>query len=123
MPKISTLRKDPYFAKMFAFVHPLCWFVLVWQLDRFFRWTRKHGITNALYSVNRWGFLSVVFFGEKDDPAAYKPLARIFRPLTDASYASDVPANLDAVPFLPRKAGEVAQKAPEGALPALPNTS
>ena len=80
--------------------------------------------------MNRWGFLKLVHLGNKHDPNAYKPLARTFRPLTDASYASDLPANLaaletlTAVPTLSRAAGEVAPKGPARALtPSIPNTS
>ncbi len=124
MPTMSALRSSPHFAPLFAHVFVLCWPILVWQLNRFYSWTIREGIHDALYSVNRWGWLTVHYLGDREDPAAYKPLPRIFRPLTDASYASDLPANLatseslKAVLPLSRAAGEVAPKGPEGALPS-----
>jgi hypothetical protein len=132
MPTLSALRNDPQFARLFAFVHVLCWPILVWQLNRFYSWTIREGIHNALYSVNRWGWLTVHYLGDRQDPDAYKPLARTFRPLTDASYASDLPANLSAletltaVPTLPHEVGGGGislSEMTEGALPSIPNTS
>ena len=124
MQTVSALRQDPYFTRMFAYVHVLCWPILVWQINRFFSALKRQGITNALYSVNRWGFIKLVHLGDKEDPGAYKPLPRIFRPLTDESYASDLPAclGIDAL-SLPRALGKVAPKGPERALPSPPNTS
>ncbi len=128
MPTLSALRNDPHFARLFAFVHVLCWPILVWQLNRFYSWTIREGIHNALYSVNRWGWLTVHYLGDRQDPDAYKPLARTFRPLTDASYASDPPANLaaletlTAVPILHRLAGGIGSRLwreLEGALPSM----
>ncbi|MBA3067246.1 MAG: hypothetical protein FP825_02045 [Hyphomonas sp.] len=95
MPTLSALRAIPHFAPLFAFVHVLCWPILVWQINRFYSWTLREGITDALYSVNRWGFLTVVRLGDKRDPGAYTPLVRTFRPLTDANWASDMPACLE----------------------------
>ncbi len=91
MQTLSALRQDPYFTRMFAYVHVLCWPILVWQINRFFGALKRAGITNALYTVNRWGFLKLVHLGDREDPNAYKPLPRIFRPLTDESYASALP--------------------------------
>ncbi len=125
MPTLSALRSSPHFAPLFAHVFVLCWPILVWQINRLFSWSRREGYPNILYSVSRWGFITIVYLGDRQDPDAYKPLPRIFRPLTDASYASDLPANLatseslTAVPPLSRAAGEVAPKGPEGALPSI----
>ncbi len=108
---MSALRSSPHFAPLFAQVFFLCWPILVWQINRFYNWTIREGIRDALYSVNRWGFITIVYLGDRDDPHTYKPIARTFRSLTDASYASDLPTNLvssdilTAVPILPRLGG------------------
>ncbi len=132
MPTLTALRTSPHFARLFAFVHVLCWPILWWNLCRFYRWCARENITDALYTINRWGSLTVVRLGDRHDPAAYKPLARTFRPLTDASWGNDMPvfaADLAACETLrlcqtsPAPAGEVAPKGPEGALTTTPNTS
>ncbi len=128
MQTLSALRQDPYFTRMFAYVNVLCWPILVWQINRFFSALKRQGITNALYSVNRWGFIKLVHLGDREDPGAYKPRQRTFRALTDPSYASDLPANLapfetlTAVPILPHEVGGGGIsfcEMTEGALPSI----
>ena len=125
MPSLSALRSSPHFAPLFAHVFVLCWPILVWQINRLFSWSRREGYPNMLYSVSRWGFITIVYLGDRQDPDAYKPLPRTFRLLTDASYASDLPTNLAALDILTairalaRAAGEVAPKGPEWALTPL----
>jgi hypothetical protein len=126
MSTLQAFRQHPAFSDLFDEVYPLCWPILLWQLLRFFAWTRAEGIPEGWYSVNRWGFLTVHLLGDKADPSAYKPIERTFRPLTDASYASDLPACLEVFGvtamralILPRAAGGggMAQSAmTEGAL-------
>ena len=94
MPTLSALRSSPHFAPLFAHVFVLCWPILVWQINRLFSWSRREGYPNMLYSVSRWGFITIVYLGDREDPDAYKPLARTFRPLTDPGYSSDLPACL-----------------------------
>ena len=100
----------------------------LWELNRLMRWFKAHGIGNALYSVNEWGFVDIHCVVAKPDPNAYKPAQRTFRPLTDPSWESAVPACLDlealAAAILPRTSGEVSPKVPQGACAlATPNTS
>ena len=118
MWSLTRLRQHPNFAHLFAHVHPLCWLILWWELNRLMRWYRKYQPEDALVSTSVWGFITVSFITERADPDAYRTPQRTFRPLTDASYASDLPANLAliVVPLLARAAGEVAPKGPEGAL-------
>jgi hypothetical protein len=94
MVSIRAFRADPHFADLFEHVHVMCWPILWWQLNTLFRWCKREGIPDVLYSVNDWGFITVRHFGEKPDPAAYTPLPRTVRPLTDASWASALPACL-----------------------------
>ncbi len=49
MRALSSLRTYPNFSRLFAFVHVLCWSILVWQRNRIHRWTIREGITNVLY--------------------------------------------------------------------------
>jgi hypothetical protein len=125
MYSIARLRQHPHFAPFFAHVHPLCWLILWWELNRLMRWFKAHGIGNALYSVNEWGFVDIHCVVAKPDPNAYKPAQRTFRPLTDPSWESAVPACLDteATPeaILPRFARKISPQATQGgsALTAL----
>jgi hypothetical protein len=125
MYSIARLRQHPHFAPFFAHVHPLCWLILWWELNRLMRWFKAHGIGNALYSVNEWGFVSIHYAVTRPDPNAYKPAQRTFRPLTDPSWESAVPACLDteATPeaILPRFARKISPQATQGgsALTAL----
>ena len=68
------------------------------------------------------------------EPHTYKPIPRTFRPLTDDSWASDLPASLEGLSplearhdlILPREAGgggSRLRRESEGALPSAPNTS
>jgi hypothetical protein len=119
MYSIARLRQHPHFARFFAHVHPLCWLILWWELNRLIRWFNAHGIGNALYSVNEWGFVDIHCVVARPDPNAYKPLPRTFRPLTDPAWESALPACLDfealAPAILPRPAGRVSPKVTEGA--------
>ena len=83
MASLSALRAPLHFAPLFAVAHVWCWPLLWWQINRFYGWTRRDGITDALCTVSRWGFLTVAYLGDRTGPAAYKPVARTFRPLTD----------------------------------------
>ncbi|MDP1555827.1 MAG: hypothetical protein Q8L84_10225 [Hyphomonas sp.] len=128
MIPMRTFRSDPHFAELFAHVHVICLPILWWQLNALFRWCKREGIPAVLYSVNPWGFITLRHHGDRNDPHAYKPPTRTFRPLTDESWGIDLPACLDieaetALRFLPCEAGEVAPKGSEGALPSPPNTS
>ncbi len=130
MWSIARLRSHPHFARAFAHVHPLCWLILWWQLNRLLRWFETCRPEDVFYTVNRWGGVTIRLVSDMPGPATYRPLPRTFRPLTDESWSSDVPANLAAneslrlFPILPRCTGEVSPKVTEGALFALtPDTS
>ncbi|MDP1557038.1 MAG: hypothetical protein Q8L84_16385 [Hyphomonas sp.] len=113
MIPMRAFRADPHFADLFAHVPVICWPILWWQLNALFRWCKREGRPDVLYSVSPWGFITLRHAGDRPDPATYKPLPRTFRPLTDDSWGSDLPSGLkllslseatgDAL-FLPRKA-------------------
>ena len=96
MWSFARLRQCPHFAPIFAKVHPLCWPILWWQLNRLLRWFDRTRPEDVLYSVNRWGFVQVCYVAPRIDPATYKPLPRTFRPLSDPSWDSALPACLAA---------------------------
>ncbi|MFN3912660.1 hypothetical protein [Hyphomonas sp.] len=129
MPTLSALRANPHFAPLFAYVHVLFWPILCWQINRFYTWAAREGIRDALYTINLWGFLTVVRLGDRHDPAAYKPLARTFRPLTEAGWESSVPACLEVntrliPPRIRGGCGSPQSGLPEGApAPSTLNTS
>ncbi|MDP3457643.1 MAG: hypothetical protein Q8S09_00085 [Hyphomonas sp.] len=139
MVSLRAFRSDPHFADLFVHVHVICWPILWWQLNILFRWCKRHGHPDVLYSVNDWGFITVRHFGATPDPTAYKPVPRTLRPLTDPGWGSDLPSDLEmralsaamrTALFLPREAGGGGilrslwrSKMTEGALPSPPNTS
>ncbi len=120
MIPMRTFRADPHFADLFAHVHVVCWPILWWQLNALFRWCKRQGIPDVLYSVNAWGFITLRNAGAAFDLTAYKPEFRTFRPLTEAIWGSDLPACLEPL-FLPREAdGSVSRQRheTEGPLPS-----
>ena len=130
MISISRLREYPHFAPAFAHVHALCWPILWWQLNLLIKLFKDEKHTNILYSVSCWGIVTIRYTGAKTDD--YKAPERTFRPLTDASWGSDLPCNIElltvgeatcAALILPCEAGEVAPKGSEGAFAPTPNTS
>jgi hypothetical protein len=130
MWSITRLRQHPHFAPLFAHVHPLCWLVLWWELNRLIRWYERYRPENTLYSVNRWGRVTVHCVVPRPDPRLYKPIPRTFRELSDPSWETSLPDNLPVEDLsarhaliLPRFTGEVSPKVTEGALTPIPNTS
>jgi hypothetical protein len=125
MWSFSCLRNNPHYGRLFDRVHPLCWLILWWQLNLLFRKVAADRTLDLLYSVNEWGFITIRYVARCEDPATYKPIPRTFRPLTDESWSSALPACLEVeapcARILPRMAGKVK----EGALPPhpIPNTS
>ncbi|MDP3459303.1 MAG: hypothetical protein Q8S09_08525 [Hyphomonas sp.] len=130
MIPMRAFRADPHFADLFAHVPVICWPILWWQLNALFRWCKREGRPDVLYSVSPWGFITLRHAGDRPDPATYQPLARTFRPLTDDSWGSDLPvfaADLAAfealrrVPILPCASGGGGsrhRRETEGALPS-----
>ena len=135
MWSLTVLRNNPHFGRLFDAVHPLCWPILWWQLNRLFRMILADKSLDVLYSVNRWGFITIRHVAKCEDPATYKPPARTFRPLSDPSWESDLPvfaSNLAAfetlrlLPILPCLGGGGGirlSRMTEGALCSQPDTS
>jgi len=100
MISLRAIRGDLHFADLFAHVYVICWPILWWQLNLLRKWCLAHNIPDVLYSVSPWGFIKVRQFGKAPDPNAYTPRPRTFRPLTDDSWASALPTNLEGLsPF------------------------
>ena len=130
MWSITRLRQHPHFAPLFAHVHPLCWLILWWELNRLIRWYETWQPENVLYAVNGWGRVTVHCIVPRPDPRLYKPIPRTFRALSDPSWGTSVPTNLASddpsiwhTLILSRITGEVSPKVTEGALTPTPNTS
>ena len=101
MTSLTDLRRNPRFARFFAVVHPFFWPVIWWTLNAVFRQYDASGRTEYLIGVTWWGQVYVAFEGDlRPDPLTYKPIPRTFRPLMDAVWGSDLPANLEALSLL-----------------------
>jgi hypothetical protein len=96
MWSIARLRQHPHFAPLFAHVHPLCWLILWWELNRLIRWYKTWQPENVLYAVNRWGRVTVHCIVPRPDPRLYRPIPRTFRELSDPSWETHLPANLES---------------------------
>ena len=95
MISMRQLRSDPYYAPLFRHVHPLCWWILWWSLNRFFRWYDTSGYENLLLATTRWGYVYPAYLGEKKpDPSAWKPYAPERPRWDDPAWAMRVPAPL-----------------------------
>ena len=101
MVSLSALRQHPRFGRFFEVVHPFFWPVIWWTLNAVFRQYDASGRTEFLLGITWWGQVYIAFEGDKlPDPLTYKPMTRTFRPLTDDSWASDLPTNLEGLsPF------------------------
>ncbi|MFN4225076.1 MAG: hypothetical protein ACK4HR_02075 [Hyphomonas sp.] len=74
MTPMRALRANPHFASLFAHVHPLCWPILWWSLNRLIRWYVRSGYAEVLYETSPWGFIRIAYYGDrKPDPSAYRP--------------------------------------------------
>ncbi|MFN7179135.1 hypothetical protein [Hyphomonas sp.] len=90
------LRSDPTFAPLFRHVHPLCWPILWWSLNRVFKWYDTSGYENVLLATTRWGYVYPAYLGQKKpDPSAYKPYELEKPRWDDPVWSTNVPA-----PFL-----------------------
>ncbi len=98
MVSLSALRQHPRFARFFEVVHPFFWPVIWWTLNAVFRQYDASGRTEFLLGITWWGQVYIAFEGDKlPDPSTYRPMTRTFRPLTDESWASDLPAILEGL--------------------------
>jgi hypothetical protein len=95
MTPMRALRANPHFAPLFARVHPLCWWVLWFNLNRLLDWYETSGYEEILYSTNRWGFIRIAFLGDrKPDPSAYRPYVLERPRWDDACWSTSVPAQV-----------------------------
>jgi hypothetical protein len=105
MIPMRQLRRNPHFAHLFARVHPLCWPILWWSLNRLFKCYDSSGYEEILFGTTRWGYVYVAFLDDKrHDPSAYRPFATGMARWDDPVWESDAPAELLAI-FIPAKAG------------------
>ena len=114
MVSLTALRQHPRFARFFEVVHPFFWPVIWWTLNAVFREYDASNRTEFLLGITWCGQVYIAFEGDlRPYPLNYRPIARPFRPLTDSSWASDLPANLEGLSrlealrdlILPREAG------------------
>mgnify|MGYP005835890183 CR=1 FL=1 len=95
MISLRQLRSDPTFAPLFRHVHPLCWPILWWSLNRFFRWYDTSGYDTLLLATTRWGFVYPAYLGgKKPDPKAWRPYVLEKPRWDDPGWAAHAPAHL-----------------------------
>jgi hypothetical protein len=137
MTSLTDLRQNPHFARFFEAVHPLFWPVVWWTLNAVFREYDASNRTEFLLGITWWGQVHVVYRGDlRADPRAYKPIPRTFRELSDPSWETSLPANLDSADLsalhalvLPCEAGAFRDQKSHGDFPGkesgtlFPNTS
>jgi hypothetical protein len=101
MVPLTALRQHPRFGRFFEVVHPFFWPVIWWTLNAVFRAYDASNRTEFLLGITWWGQVYIAFEGDlRPDPLTYRPITRTFRPLTDDSWASDLPANLERLSLL-----------------------
>ena len=109
MIPMRQLRSDPTFAPLFRHVHPLCWPILWWSLNRVFLWYDTCGYENVLLAATRWGYVYPAYMGEKKpDPQAWRPYALERPRWDDPVWSTSVPVTqlTSGTPsILPRAAG------------------
>ena len=92
MIPFTSLRQNPYFAPMFAQVHPLLWPVLWWSLNRFLRWYKTCPWQDILFEPTPWGLIRIVHFGDRR--RAYTPYVPTRPRWDDPVWESYVPVPL-----------------------------
>ena len=99
MVSLTALRQHPRFGRCFEVVHPFFWPVIWWTLNAAFREYDASNRTEFLLGITWWGQVYIAFEGDlRPNPLNYRPIARTFRSLTDESWASSLPTNLEGVP-------------------------
>ena len=69
---LRRLSKHPLFADYFAFVLPIFWPVLYWQLRRMAEQMAARGCSEILVQVSWWGGIEITHFGDRaPSPSAY----------------------------------------------------
>ena len=98
---LTQLHQIPFYTRFFDAVHPFFWPVIWWTFNRVIRDYLASNTTEYLIGVTWWGQVYVAAIGDKlPDPDTYTPIPRTFRPLTDACWGTDLPANLEGLsPF------------------------
>ncbi|MFN7179407.1 hypothetical protein [Hyphomonas sp.] len=92
MTPMRALRANPHFAHLFERVHPLCWPILWWSLNRLLDWYESSGYEEVLYETNCWGFIRIAYCGDrKPDPSACRPYVLERPRWDDACWATNVP--------------------------------
>jgi hypothetical protein len=120
------LRSNPYFAHLFARVHPLCWPILWWSLNWLFKWYDTSGYEEILFGTTRWGYVYVAYLGDRiPDPSVYRPYESGMARWDDPAWESDVPVNLATISISHEIAGIGSLSGSEMAtsVPLPPNTS
>ena len=97
MVSLSALRQHPRFGRFFEVVHPFFWPVIWWTLNAVFREYDASNRTEFLLGITWWGQVYIAFEGDLRPDPPYRPIPRTFRPLTDAGWASGLPANLEGL--------------------------
>ena len=95
MTPMRVLRANPHFARLFARVHPLCWPILWWSLNRLLDWYETSGYAEVLYATSRWGVIRIVYYGDRlPDPSAPRPYVLTRPRWDDPVWNTSVPAPL-----------------------------
>jgi hypothetical protein len=130
MIPLRALKAHPHYVDLFDEVPFLLWPILWWQLNAMIRWMRDAHVTDVCFQTNWWGFITIRFAAYAEAPDLYKPIPRAFRELSDPSWETSLPANLDSADLsalraliLPRFTVEVSPKLTAGACAPTPNTS
>ncbi len=79
-------RAHPHYADLSGYVPKLLWPILWWQQNAMIFWTRDEQITDVCFQTNWWGFITIRFATQADNPSLYKSIPRIFRELSDPSW-------------------------------------
>ena len=132
MIPLRALKAHPHYAGRFDYVPKLLWPILWWQLNAMIFWMRDHKITDVCFQTNWWGFITIRYATQAERPDAYKPIPRTFRELSDPSWETSLPDNLESGPaiwhtlILPCESGgggSLHRRLTEGACALTPNTS
>ena len=131
MIPFSVLRRQKLFAPLFEHVHPLFWPVLWWSLNRLLRWYGSSGYADILFATTDWGYVYVVYTGDKrPDPDAYTPYTPVRPRWDNPIWATSVPETLAPAgqrtpPLRSGGGGSGPRPLTEGAsaLAPIPNTS
>ena len=95
MTPMRVLRANPHFARLFARVHPLCWPILWWSLNRLLDWYETSGYAEVLYATSRWGVIRIVYYGDRlPDPSAPRPYVLTRPRWDDPVWRTNVPTCL-----------------------------